>query len=169
MQKSKLGKIYINASTVYKIFLISVIKKSKNRDFIENIKFNIKDMETLDIFLIGKTYRDLIQEIFHAPVMLLNEIIHELHVLFFPTKSAEHKQKWKNDLLEIYTKERSNMSACFFYVLTERLEALTWYCWQESGWFWQWGSNFWQLFLEGILEKNQIFIYNTEVFFFLTS
>lgn len=29
------------------------------------------------------------------------------------------------------------MSACFFYVLTERLEALTWYCWQESGWFWQ--------------------------------
>lgn len=93
MQKSKLGKIYINASTVYKIFLISVIKKSKNRDFIENIKFNIKDMETLDIFLIGKTYRDLIQEIFHTPVMLLNEIIHELHVLFFPTKSAEHKQK----------------------------------------------------------------------------
>lgn len=93
MQKSKLGKIYINASTVYKIFLISVIKNSKNRDFIENIKFNIKDMETLDIFLIGKTYRYLIQEIFHAPVMLLNEIIHELHVLFFPTKSAEHKQK----------------------------------------------------------------------------
>lgn len=85
MQKSKLGKIYINASTVYKLFLISVIKKY--------IKFNIKDMETLDIFLIGKTYRDLIQEIFHAPVMLLNEIIHELHVLFFPTKSAEHKQK----------------------------------------------------------------------------
>lgn len=72
-----------------------MIKKSKNRDFIENIKFNIKDMETLDIFLIGKTYRDLIQEIFHAPVMLLDEIIHELHVLFFPTKSAEHKQKWK--------------------------------------------------------------------------
>lgn len=92
MQKSKLGNIFINATTVYKIFLISVIKKS-NRDFIENIKFNIKDMETLDIFLIGKTYRDLIQEIFHAPVMLLDEIIHELHVLFFPTKSAEHKQK----------------------------------------------------------------------------
>lgn len=91
-----------------------MIKKSKNRDFIENIKFNIKDMETLDIFLIGKTYRDLIQEIFHTPVMLLNEIIHELHVLFFSTKSAEHKQKWKNDLLEIYTKERSNTSACFF-------------------------------------------------------
>lgn len=48
--------------------------------------------------------------------MLLNEIIHELHVLLFPTKSAEHKQKIeKNDLLEIYTKERSNMSAflCF--------------------------------------------------------
>lgn len=91
--KKQMGKIYINASTVYKIFLISVIKKSKNRDFIENIKFNIKDMETLDIFLIGKTYRDLIQEIFHAPVMLLDEIIHELHVLFFSTKSAEHKQK----------------------------------------------------------------------------
>lgn len=91
--KNNLGKAYIKAATIYKIFLTSVIKKLKNTDFIENIKFNIKDIETKDIFLIGKTNRDLIQEIFHAPVMLLNEIIHELHVLFFPTKSAEHKQK----------------------------------------------------------------------------
>lgn len=115
MQKSKLGKIYINASTVYKIFLISVIKKSKNRDFIENIKFNIKDMETLDIFLIGKTYRDLIQEIFHAPVMLLDEIIHELHVLFFPTKSAEHKQKWKKLFIRnLYKGEIQYVCLLFF-------------------------------------------------------
>lgn len=93
MLKNNLGKAYIKAATIYKIFLTSVIKKLKNTDFIENIKFNIKDIETKDIFLIGKTNRDLIQEIFHTPVMLLNEIIHELHVLLFPTKSAEHKQK----------------------------------------------------------------------------
>lgn len=120
MLKNNLGKAYIKAATIYKIFLISVIKKLKNTDFIENIKFNIKDIETKDIFLIGKTNRDLIQEIFHTPVMLLNEIIHELHVLFFPTKSAEHKQKWKNDLLEIYTKERSNTSSCFFLMFWQK-------------------------------------------------
>lgn len=55
-----MGKIYINVFIVYKIFFIFVIKKLKNRDFIENIKFNIKDMEILDIFLIGKINRDLI-------------------------------------------------------------------------------------------------------------
>lgn len=92
-----------------------MIKKSKNRDFIENIKFNIKDMETLDIFLIGKTYRDLIQEIFHAHVMLLNEIIHELHVLFFPTKSAEHKQKWKKLFIRnLYKGEIQYVCLLFF-------------------------------------------------------
>lgn len=37
-----------------------MIKKLKNIDFIENIKFNIKDIEIKDIFLIGKINRDLI-------------------------------------------------------------------------------------------------------------
>lgn len=92
-----------------------MIKKSKNRDFIENIKFNIKDMETLDIFLIGKTYRDLIQEIFHAPIMLLDEIIHELHVLFFPTKSAEHKQKWKKLFIRNLYKGEIQYVCLFFF------------------------------------------------------
>lgn len=81
----------------------------------------------------------------------------------FPPNLPNINKKWKNYLLEIYTKERDPI-CLLFYVLTEWLEPLTWYCWQESGWFWQWGSNFWQLFLEGILEKNQIFIYNTKFF-----
>lgn len=81
----------------------------------------------------------------------------------FPPNLPNINKKRKNYLLEIYTKERDPI-CLLFYVLTERLEPLTWYCWQESGWFWQWGSNFWQLFLEGILEKNQIFIYNTKFF-----
>lgn len=55
-----MGKVYIKVVIIYKIFFIFVIKKLKNIDFIENIKFNIKDIEIKDIFLIGKINRDLI-------------------------------------------------------------------------------------------------------------
>lgn len=39
-----MGNIFINVIIVYKIFFIFVIKKL-NRDFIENIKFNIKNRD----------------------------------------------------------------------------------------------------------------------------
>lgn len=45
MLKNNLRKAYIKAATIYKIFLTSVIKKLKNTDFIENIKFNIKNRD----------------------------------------------------------------------------------------------------------------------------
>lgn len=60
MLKNNLGKVYIKVVIIYRIFFIFVIKKLKNIDFIENIKFNIKDIEIKDIFLIGKINRDLI-------------------------------------------------------------------------------------------------------------